>query len=148
MVLMVHKSAGPFAGHDGNRPVSLETSVRSGPRHCGQSLAAKGVKEIRPTRKVRNARVFIRSPRLNGSDRGKVVQAGSRSTALVQYTGGRVARQAVWPVRLPGRSGGRGLGSGTVSTGAGRRHGGAHPPVSPCQLPPGPAFKTHLRLPM
>src|SRR5262249_41897154 len=32
-----HSSGGPPLGQALSRPVSLETSVRSGPRHCGQS---------------------------------------------------------------------------------------------------------------
>src|SRR4029079_10950736 len=35
-----HSSFGPPAGHCLSRPVSFETPLRSGPRHCGQSAAA------------------------------------------------------------------------------------------------------------
>ena len=35
-----HRSGGPDAGHCLSRPVSLETLLRSGPCHCGQSPAA------------------------------------------------------------------------------------------------------------
>src|SRR6516164_6135628 len=35
----VHKRFGPPLVHDFSRPVSFEMSVRSGPRHCGQSSA-------------------------------------------------------------------------------------------------------------
>src|SRR2546426_8069464 len=34
---MDHTFGGPPEGHDFARPVSLETPVRSGPRHCGHS---------------------------------------------------------------------------------------------------------------
>jgi len=33
-------TGGPFGGHDGSNPVSLEIPSRFGPRHCGQSAAA------------------------------------------------------------------------------------------------------------
>jgi hypothetical protein len=39
---MDHTFGGPPAGHDFARPVSLETPVRSGPRHCGHSSELLG----------------------------------------------------------------------------------------------------------
>src|SRR6516162_9725081 len=32
-----HNSFGPSLGHSWSKPVSVETALRSGPRHCGQS---------------------------------------------------------------------------------------------------------------
>src|SRR4051812_23656527 len=37
--LVSQSSLGPFSSQDLSRPVSFETPVRSGPRHCGQSSA-------------------------------------------------------------------------------------------------------------
>src|SRR6185503_12797746 len=37
--LIFQARGGPFLGHCLRRPVSLECAVRSGPCHCGQSLA-------------------------------------------------------------------------------------------------------------
>jgi hypothetical protein len=37
--VIFHNSFGPAFGHSWSRPVSREIPLRSGPRHCGQSLA-------------------------------------------------------------------------------------------------------------
>src|SRR5689334_15964732 len=39
---------GPPSGHSFNRPVSAETLVRAGPRHCGQSAAGRGTAASSP----------------------------------------------------------------------------------------------------
>src|SRR5215213_3207651 len=40
MSFTCQRSFGPWAGHCLRRPVSDDMPLRSGPRHCGQSLAA------------------------------------------------------------------------------------------------------------
>src|SRR6266576_2716142 len=64
-----HTSGGPSLGHSWRRPVSLETALRSGPCHCGQSAAradgaandertdaanASGAKEEAESRRMRS----------------------------------------------------------------------------------------------
>src|SRR5688572_3659578 len=39
-VVTCHNLDGPDAGHFVSRPVSFDRPVRSGPRHCGQSVGA------------------------------------------------------------------------------------------------------------
>src|SRR5439155_10376233 len=38
--LLTHNCCGPLGGHSFSRPVSVETSLRSGPRHCGHETSA------------------------------------------------------------------------------------------------------------
>src|SRR5260370_25141568 len=45
--LTVHSSLGPSLGQDLRGPVSLETFVRSGPCHCGQSPALESKTNVK-----------------------------------------------------------------------------------------------------
>jgi len=46
MSLSCHRSFGPAAGHCRSRPVSDETPLRCGPRHCGQSERESKLEEL------------------------------------------------------------------------------------------------------
>src|SRR6516225_8341851 len=84
--LDVHNSFGPSLGQPLSRPVSLETPVRSGPRHCGQSAAPARAQtaRLRMTTKM----VFMRILEgLAESGRGRQVLS-------IKYRSGRCCCQA------------------------------------------------------
>src|ERR1044072_1337546 len=54
-----HNSFVPPAGHCFSNPVSFETPLRFGPRHCGQSAASTLIAHKNTTRLRVNIRAFI-----------------------------------------------------------------------------------------
>src|SRR5437667_11185803 len=96
----VHRSGGPFLGQAVSRPVSFETPVRSGPRHCGQSAARADSAAARRLAATKSKRVFMGPSECSGWRAGGLwvaraeVFLGQATSTSCEYTAGGMACQA------------------------------------------------------
>src|SRR5258708_27580194 len=103
----VQRSLGPSFGHVLRRPVSLDTSVRSGPRHWGQSAAAASPAATRRPGASQGSVFFIRIPRRFGRV-GDPIPGGKAGGGGRGHPGGGHVIPPGYTPRPPPPSGGNG----------------------------------------
>src|ERR1044072_5943501 len=76
---------GPSAGHCLSSPLSFDTPLRSGPRHCGQSAATVPAVNKQRTTLAITVRDFMFSPSETAAELGRGEKCAGRALVLLSY---------------------------------------------------------------